>query len=218
MHPLWFTLSSALILWAFAFPSASNATSASCQSAQLKAVATLCQKAFACESAYTKKPAKDPQTAKRDSCILKAKNGFASSWDKALAKEAKKGFQCTLSDSGNTLLTSDVLDIETLLSELEAGWDQTDAANNALYTSLLSASGAHCTSALNAYAANASKANAGKLSTALSNAQNKLITTANSKINKATAKGFNYSGLESSAIATSIISFIDAVVTETSYN
>jgi len=215
MHPFWFKLSSALVFWVLAFPSISNATPASCQSAQLKAVATLCQKAFACESTYTKKPTKDPQTTKKDSCILKAKNGFISSWDKALAKEAKKGVQCTLSDSGNTLIASDVFDIETLLSELETGFAPSDNASNSLYTSLLSAAGTHCTSALTAHATNAAKANAGKLSAALSKAQNKFTSTANSKINKATAKGFVYSGLQSSAIASSTVAFVDAIVAET---
>jgi len=215
MYPFWFKLANVLILWTFVFPSISIASTASCQSAQLKAVATLCKKAFSCESTYTKKPGKDPQTTKRDSCILKTKDKFVSSWDKVLAKEAKKGVQCTLSDSGNTLVAGEILDIETLLSDFKTGWDSSDTASNSLYSGLLSAAGTHCTSALTAHATNAAKANADKLASALLKAQNKFIASANAKINKATAKGFSYSGLESSAIATSMLSFVDAVVTET---
>jgi alpha-tubulin suppressor-like RCC1 family protein len=198
-----------------ALPDFVNATPARCQSTQLKAAATYCQKVFSCESAYSKKPAKDPQAAKRASCVEKAKSVFTGSWDKALAKEQKSGSQCTLSDSGSVVITEEALNVSALSTSVETGWVPMDANSNTVYSALLTAAGTHCSATLNAHAANAAKANNSKLASALSKAQTKFISAANSAINKGSKKGLSYSGVQPATIESNSVSLVNDIVTLT---
>ena len=178
-----------------------------CDGGQLKTAGKLAKSGFGCHSKYERDPSKDPGGVNRDACLAKARDKFASSYQKAADKAAAKGGTCTNGDPGTMAGDAVVAGIQTVV-DLVAG----QTADGPLRSALLKEAGTMASKALGAEAKNTTKPDPDKLADGRTAARDKFEGKAQSATDKAAGQGVDVAGVDVEALADAVDAFVDALL------
>lgn len=178
-----------------------------CDGGQLKAASKLCKSGFGCHSKFEKDPDKDPGGVNRDACLTKARDKFASSYQKAADKAVAKGGTCTSDDTGTEAGDAVVAGIQTVVDAVNG---QTD--DGPLRSTFLKEAGTMASKSLGAEAKNVSKPDLDKLGDARTKARDKFIDKTQKATDKAGANGVDVMDVDVSALADAVDAFVDSLL------
>ena len=173
-------------------------TFGACQASQLDSMATLSRSVFSCHSSFVKKG----NVEKRDRCLTTAEARFARTYQRAIARSAKRSKPCGL--DATPALADDIITTpssDTVTAILGGSTPGADTGADALHAALLRNTGTLLGAFLDIEARRARKGHAATRDVAQARARRRFDGEVRRALTRAMRKGVEYVGPEPSGIA-----------------